>query len=199
MHALPSSHVAPLALGVATHLPVVTLHDPTVQASFIAEQSTGVPALHCNVCRLHASTPLQGLPSSQSALVWQGHGDLSTVQPPSFSEQVSIEQAMPSLHDCWMPPHLPALHVSACVQVSPSLQAVPSGLAGLEHCPVFSSQVPARWQLSCAVHATRLAGVQVPPLQVSPLVQGLPSLHGMPSALIGLVQLPLAVLHTPAS
>ena len=43
------------------------------------------------------------------------------------------------------PPHMPSVHWSLVVQGSPSLQAVPSGAAGLEHCPVEGSHVPATW------------------------------------------------------
>jgi hypothetical protein len=144
----------PLALATATHAPVAALHEPTLQASLSALQSTLVPSLHCKVCRSHVSTPLQALPSSQSALVLQGHAVESTVQPPSFSEQLSTVQAMLSLQTVALPPHLPPVHVSGPVQVRPSLQVVPSALTGLLHSPVFTSHVPAEWQLSAAVQVT---------------------------------------------
>jgi hypothetical protein len=41
------------------------------------------------------------------------------------------------------PVQAPDWHVSVCVQASPSLQLVPFGLAGFEHCPLPGSQVPA--------------------------------------------------------
>jgi hypothetical protein len=41
------------------------------------------------------------------------------------------------------PTHAPAWQVSTVVQALLSLQLVPSEEAGLEHCPVAGSQVPA--------------------------------------------------------
>ena len=43
------------------------------------------------------------------------------------------------------PTQAPASQVSVWVQASPSLQAVPFGLAGLEQMPLAGSQMPASW------------------------------------------------------
>jgi hypothetical protein len=43
------------------------------------------------------------------------------------------------------PVQVPAWHVSVFVHAFPSLQATPFALAGFEHTPVASSQVPASW------------------------------------------------------
>src|SRR5204863_2203686 len=40
---------------------------------------------------------------------------------------------------------------------------------------------------------------QLPPWQESPVVQALPSLQAVPSGALGLVQLPVAGLHVPAT
>ena len=45
----------------------------------------------------------------------------------------------------WLPAHTPLSQVSVWVQALPSLQAVPSGLVGLEHWPVATSHVPVVW------------------------------------------------------
>jgi hypothetical protein len=60
------------------------------------------------------------------------------------------------------PLHVPAWHVSVCVQALPSVQDAPFGLAGFEQVPVDGLQVPARWHWSCAAHATGFAPAQVP-------------------------------------
>lgn len=137
-----------------THFPVAALQLPTLHASFKPEQSTAAPVWHCSVCWLHVSTPLQGFPSLQSALVAQAHAEELLVQPPSFSEQLSAVHEMPSLHVTAVPLHLPALQLSAVVQVKPSLQVLPSPLAGLVHRPVCWLHVPTAWQLSRALHTT---------------------------------------------
>src|SRR5262249_20740477 len=92
----------------------------------------------------------------------------------------------------------PAWQVSVCVQALPSLHAVPSAAAGLEHCPVPGLQTPAVWHWSLAAHATGFDPVQVPDWQVSVCVQALPSLHAVPSALAGLAQPAAGGLLLPA-
>jgi hypothetical protein len=47
------------------------------------------------------------------------------------------------VHTTALPTQLPFWHVSFCVQPSPSLQAVPFTLTGLEHTPVAGLHVPA--------------------------------------------------------
>jgi len=88
------------------------------------------------------------------------------------------------------PTHAPPWQVSPRVQRLPSSQLVPSSLGGLLHCPVAESQAPGRWHWSEAWHTTAVPAVQLPPWQVSPVVQGLPASHAVPLALAGLVQAP---------
>src|SRR6185436_12414504 len=96
------------------------------------------------------------------------------------------------------PTQLPAWHASACVQAVPSLQAVPSAAAGLEHAPVAGSQVPAVWHWSLAVHVTGLEPTHVPLWHASACVQAVPSLHAVPSVAAGLEQAPVAGSQVPA-
>ena len=97
------------------------------------------------------------------------------------------------------PTQLPVWQVSDCVHASPSLQAEPLALFGLLQTPVAGAHVPAVWHWSCAVQVTGLAPLQVPAWQVSLWVQALPSLQAAPSALIGLLHVPLIGAQTPAS
>jgi hypothetical protein len=85
------------------------------------------------------------------------------------------------------------------VQLSPSLQLVPSVFAGLLQTPVDVLHVPATWHWSCAVQVTGFAPVQVPDWQVSVCVQGFASLQVLPFALDGLLQVPVSALHAPVS
>src|SRR2546430_17648017 len=84
-------------------------------------------------------------------------------------------------------PQEPFWHVSPLVQASPSLQAAPFVLAGLEHVPVAGSQVPATWHWSEAVQATGVAPAHVPPWQVSVCVQALPSRQTAPLGMGGVL------------
>jgi hypothetical protein len=95
--------------------------------------------------------------------------------------------------------HTPATHVSLCVQGLPSLQALPFAFAGaLMHVPVAWLQVPGSWHWSGAVQATGLPAVHAPATHVSFSVQGLPSLHAVPSAFAGgLMHCPVAGLQVP--
>src|SRR5206468_1418011 len=98
-----------------------------------------------------------------------------------------------------VPPHTPALQVSFTVQKRPSSQAVPSALSGLEQLPLAGSQVPASWHWSGVAQATGSVPAQTPAWQESVWVQALPSLQGVPLALAGVEQNPLAGSQTPAS
>src|SRR2546425_1069206 len=89
------------------------------------------------------------------------------------------------------PVQVPAWQVSVWVQALPSLQAVPSALAGVEQVPVAGSQKPAAWPWSSALQLPGVAPVQVPAWQVSVWVQALPSVQAVPSALLGVEQVPL--------
>src|SRR5947199_407528 len=96
------------------------------------------------------------------------------------------------------PTQATAAQVSVCVQALPSSHGAPLSLAGLLHTPGAGLQTPAAWHWLAAVHTTGLAPTQAPAAQVSVRVQALPSSHGAPSSLAGLVQTPVAGLQTPA-
>src|SRR3989442_1146213 len=94
---------------------------------------------------------------------------------------------------------LPLWQVSVWVQALPSLHAVPSAALGFEQVPVAGSHVPATWHWSRAVQVTGLLPTQLPLWQVSVWVQASPSLHAVPSALVGVEQVPVAGSHVPAT
>jgi hypothetical protein len=98
-----------------------------------------------------------------------------------------------------LPVHAPAWQLSFWVQALPSLQAAPSGAAGLEHTPVDGSQVPALWHWSEAVQTTGLLPVHAPAWQLSLWVHALPSLQATPSAFAGLEQAPVPGSQVPAT
>jgi hypothetical protein len=77
------------------------------------------------------------------------------------------------------------------------LQAVPLAFTGYVQAPVAGVHAPAVWHWSGGGHTTGLP-VQMPPWHASPVVQALPSLHALPSALLGFEQ-PVAGLHVPAT
>src|SRR5207249_11251161 len=62
----------------------------------------------------------------------------------------------------FVPVHVPAWQVSVRVQALPSLQAAPSGFAGLEQVPVAGSQLPAAWHWSAGAQTTGFMPVHVP-------------------------------------
>src|SRR5205814_5518041 len=104
-----------------------------------------------------------------------------------------------AVHTTGFPPtQAPAAQVSVRVQASPSSHGAPSSLAGLLQTPEAGLQTPAVWHWSAAVHTTGFAPAQRPASQISVRVQALPSSHGAPSSLTGLVQMPDAGLQTPA-
>src|SRR3989442_1699514 len=99
----------------------------------------------------------------------------------------------------FVPTQAPAWQVSVWVQASPSLQALPFALSGLEQRPLAGSQAPASWHWSRAAQTTGLVPTQAPAWQVSVWVQASPSLQALPFALSGLEQRPFAGSQTPAT
>src|SRR5205809_2407189 len=71
-------------------------------------------------------------------------------------------------------------------------------MGGLLQVPVAGSQVPAVWHWSEAVHTTGFVPTQAPAAQVSVCVHALPSVQGVPSTCVGLVQAPVAGSQVPA-
>src|SRR5439155_171976 len=96
------------------------------------------------------------------------------------------------------PTQAPAWQVSVCVHALPSSHGAPLSLAGLLQVPGVGSQVPAVWHWLAAVHTTGLAPTQAPAWQVSVCVQALPSSHGAPLSLAGLLQVYAARSRVPA-
>src|SRR2546425_1148874 len=99
----------------------------------------------------------------------------------------------------FVPRQAPVWQVSIWVQASPSLQALPFPLSGLEQRPFAGSQTPATWHWSRAVQTTGLAPTQAPAWQVSFWLQASPSLQVLPSTLSGLEQRPFAGSQVPAT
>jgi hypothetical protein len=91
------------------------------------------------------------------------------------------------------------VQTSFVVQVFPSLQAVPSATAGLEHVPVLELQVPTAWHWSLAVHRTGFEPVHVPPWHAYVCSHLFVPVHAVPSAAVGLEQVPVLGLQVPAT
>src|SRR3989442_2124383 len=94
---------------------------------------------------------------------------------------------------------VPDWQESDWVQASPSVQALPFGLSGLEQVPLAASQVPATWHWSRAAQTTGFAPTQAPAWQVSVCVQAFPSVQVLPSGLYGLAPVPPARSQVPAA
>ena len=90
------------------------------------------------------------------------------------------------------------MHVSARVQASLSLQAVPSGASGSEQSPVAVSHTPATWQGSLGAQRIGSAPTHAPAWQASWRVQALPSTHGVSFGAAGFEQRPLSGSQAPA-
>jgi hypothetical protein len=98
-----------------------------------------------------------------------------------------------------LPVHVPFWHWSVVVQPLLSLQVVPFAALGLVQAPVLGLQVPATWQASSAVQVTGVPVLHVPARQVSPVVHLSPSSQALPSFLVGLLQVPVAVSQVPGT
>src|SRR2546427_187759 len=88
------------------------------------------------------------------------------------------------------PPQAPASQVSVCVQALPALHGAPLVFFLMIRRPPGSTLLPSTTLFRAAVHTRGLAPTQAPASQVSVCVQALPSLHGAPLGLAGLLQTP---------
>src|SRR5437016_3292735 len=195
VQASPSLQAEPSAVFGLEQVPLAGSQIPATWHWSSAVQTTGfapmqLPAWQVSVW-VQASPSAQALPSA-----WFGleHVPLAGSQTPAtwhWSRAVQMTGLAPM--------QLPAWQVSVCVQASPSEQALPSALSGLEQVPFAGSQTPAAWHWSRAAHTTGFVPVQVPAWQASVCVQALLSLQALPFGLSGFEQVPLAGSQTPAT
>src|SRR5579862_6050065 len=192
VQALPSLQPVPSAAVGFEHVPVCGSQVPATWHWSDAVQTTAVPA---HVPPWQLSPWVQALPSLQavpSAAVGFEHVPVCGSQVPAtwhWSDAVQTTEG---------PAHVPPWQLSPWVQALPSLQAVPSAAVGFEHVPVCGSQVPATWHWSDAVQTTAVPA-HVPPWQLSPWVQALPSLQAVPSAAVGFEHVPVCGSQVPAT
>src|SRR5438552_2394813 len=195
VQASPSLHPVPSALAGFEHSPVPGLQVPASWHCSGAGQVTEVPAVH--VPPWQVSLSVQASPSSHPA---RRSSDLFEQVAVSGSQVPASWHWSGAVQATEVPAvHVPPWQVSLSVQASPSLHPVPSALLGFEHSPVPGLHVPASWHWSGAVQVTEVPAVHVPPWQVSLSVQASPSLHPVPSALLGFEHSPVPGLHVPAS
>jgi hypothetical protein len=172
--------------------PLGSLQLSTVQA-ILSSQTTAAPP---HTPLLHLSPLVQALPSV--------HGVSSALfgfeqTPVAGSQLPAAWHWSLAMHVTGLAPlHTPATHESVFVHALPSLQAVPSALAGFEQAPVLASQLPAVWHWSLAAQTSGFAPTHTPFWHESLWVQPLPSEHAEPSALAGFEQLPVALSQVPA-
>lgn len=135
-----------------------------------------LPSLQGELAPAAHLPPLQASPVVQKSLSLQGALLLLKIQP-FFTSQPSSVHRLPSSHLSAAPPMQPPFwHTSLIVQTFPSLHG--KGPARCTH-PLFGSQVSIVQGLLSS--QTRPApGTHLPPAQVSPLVQALPSLQNCP-------------------
>src|SRR6266700_2776657 len=198
VHALASLQLVPLGLAGLLQVPVVGSQVPAVWHWLAAVHTTGLaptqaPAWQVSLC-VHALASLQLVPLGLAGLLQAPDAGLQTPAVWHWSAAVHTTGLAPT--------QMPAAQVSVCVQALPSLQGASSALAGLLQTPVAGLPAPAVWHWSAAVHTTGFVPAQRPASQMSVCVQALPSSHGAPLSLAGLLQTPVAGLaptQMPAS
>src|SRR5204863_272653 len=194
VQASPSSHGAPSSLAGLLQTPDAGLQVPAVWHWSAAVHTTGfaptqAPAWQVSLC-VHALASLQLVPLGLAGLLQAPDAGLQTPAGWHWAAAVHTTGLAPT--------QAPAAQVSVRVQALPSSHGAPSSLAGLLQPPDAGLQAPVVWHWSAAVHTTGFSPTQAPAAQVSVRVQVLPSSHGAPSSLAGLLQPPDAGLQTPA-
>src|SRR5205809_53173 len=143
------------------------------------------------------SVRVQAVPSLRAAP--SGFGGLEQVPVAGSQLPAAWHWSAGAQTTGFMPVHIPACQESVRVQALPSLQAAPSGFAGLEQVPVAGSQLPAAWHWSAGAQTTGFMPVHVPAWQVSVRVQALPLLPYATLFRSGLEQVPVAGSQVPAA
>ena len=121
----PSSQPVPSATGTAVHAPVAASHVPVLQASVIAEQSTGVPAVQ--VPALQLSPVVQPSPSSQpvpSATGVASQAPVAGLHVPVLQSSSSALQSTPA----HMSPPPPSVIEPSVPPPPPSVGVVPESV-----------------------------------------------------------------------
>jgi len=133
---------------------------------FASSQFGGGPPMQAPAAQV--SPVVQALPSSQVAVLFENTHPVDVLH-------VSVVHGFESLQVGGAPPaHDPAAQVSFVVQAFPSLHAV---VLFVKTQPVDGLQVSVVHTL-LSLHTLAPSGWQLPPPQVSPVVQASPSLHG---------------------
>jgi hypothetical protein len=197
-HLLPSLQAVPsVALGFE-QAPVFVSQVPTAWHWSLAVHVTAFEPEHLPARQ--PSVLVQALPSSQAVPFILG----VALQAPVAESQVPVLQASSSAVQLTAVPatqlSVPKLQVSTPLQALLSLQ---SASLAQPHLLRSKLQPPGSTQLSTvqtilSSQATA-APPHTPPVHLSPLVQALPSPHGVLSVLLGFEQLPVATSHVPAS
>src|SRR5436189_4899 len=195
VQALPSSQPVPSGLAGLLQTPDAGSQVPAVWHWLAAVHTTGfaptqAPAWQASVC-VQALASLQLVPLGLAGLLQAPDAGLQTPAVWHWSAAVHTTGLAPT--------QAPAGQVEGRVRTLPSSRGAPSDLAGLLQTPDAGLQAPAVWHWSAAVHTTGLAPTQAPAAQVSVCVQALPSSHGAPLGLAGLLQTPVAGLQAPTA
>jgi hypothetical protein len=114
---------------------------------------------------VYVTTPLAGLQlPTKHGLVESTPTAVGFEHWPVDGSQVPATWHLSDAEQVTAPPatQVPDAHISSMSQRLPSLQAVPLGAAGFEHCPVVALHVPATWHWSDAAHVTVPPAVQTP-------------------------------------
>src|SRR5437899_1733442 len=189
-----SLHAVPSGFGVGSHWPAASLHVPSLHWSPKREQSRAVPP---NTPALQASVAVQNSPSSQATP--SASRGLQQMPVTELQLPASWGRSAAGQMTGFVPTQVPAWQVSVRVQASPSVQALPFDLVGVEQLPLAGSQTPATWHWSRAAQTTGFTPTQAPAWQVSVRVQASPSVQALPFAVAGLEQVPLAGSQAPAT
>src|SRR5207247_1565245 len=154
-------------------------------------QTTALPPPHVPVW--HVSPVVQALPSSHGVA-----SGFSGFEQPVTGSQVPASSHWPSsVHTTPLPPpHLPLWHVSPFGHSLASSPGVASLFSGFE-LPLPRPPAPAPYTTPFRSQTTALPPPHVPVWHVSPVVQALPSSHGVASGFSGFEQ-PVTGSQVPA-
>jgi len=136
---------------------------------------------------VHGLPSLHPVPFSRASV---RHAPLSGLQLPTLHASLNDEQST------LVPLQMPSVQWSDVVQALASLHSVPFSRAMARQEPLSGLQLPTL-HASVSVEQSVAIPLQVPSVQLSCVVQRLPSLHSVPLVRAMALQLPFAGLHEP--
>jgi hypothetical protein len=157
------------------------------------------PSSHAPVLGSCAHVPSPSQASSVQTLPSDEHGVPAATRQVSAASLQTLLHSGFDVHGLPLPLQTPPWQTSVAVQNAPSLHGVVFGFATLPQTPVCGLQTPSLQVSATLEQSTAAPAAQTPAAHSSAVVQGFPSLHGVPLVRATASHWPLSALQVPTA